>query len=93
MKNFMETQRLTTVSAYDYAADALIFMYRKGLKQVHVLDGDEVVGMIYARDLERHSQSVLRDRDVREYMRMVSREEVRRAEAASYAQEGAIRAS
>lgn len=59
---------IATVSAFDYAVEALTLMRRACLERVFVLDRDEIAGVVFRHDLERQSEAALRDRDVREYM-------------------------
>jgi len=57
-----------TISANDYAIEALRMMIKQKCPWIFVLESNELAGVIYARDLERYSETVLRDRDVREYL-------------------------
>jgi predicted transcriptional regulator len=59
---------IVTVSANDYAADALSLMRQRGLSEVFVLQRDEVCGIVFAVDLAYLPDEVLKDRDVREFM-------------------------
>lgn len=60
--------RIGTISANDYAIEALRMMSAQQCPWIFVLEANELAGVIYARDLERYSETVLRDRDVREYL-------------------------
>lgn len=59
---------ITTISANDYAAEALRVMTARGQSKILVLERDEVVGVVSASDLQRMSDASLKDRDVREFM-------------------------
>jgi len=61
-------RQVATVSANDYALDALILMRARRITRAVVLDRDNAVGLLFARDLERFSEMTLADRDVRECM-------------------------
>lgn len=60
--------RISTVSANDYAAEALRVMASRNLSWSFVLDRNQVVGMIQAKDLSRLSDELLKECDVREYV-------------------------
>lgn len=60
--------RISTVSANDYAAEALRVMASRNLSWSFVLDRNQVVGMVHAKDLSRLSDGVLKECDVREYV-------------------------
>jgi len=60
--------RIGTVSANDYAVEALRHMASKKLDWTFVLDRNEVSGVVFARDLERLSEATLKEHDVREYI-------------------------
>jgi CBS domain-containing protein len=57
-----------SVSANDYAAEALQRMRNRGCDWAFVLDRNEVVGLVFARDLERQPPDYLQEEDVRRYM-------------------------
>lgn len=59
---------ISAVSANDYALAALRYMRSRNLDRVFVLERDRVAGVVFARDLERYSDEILTERDVREYM-------------------------
>jgi len=61
--------RIGTVSANDYAAEALLLMNARNLGWCFVLDRNEVTGIIQAKDLDRIPETVLKERDVREFVR------------------------
>lgn len=60
--------RIGTVSANDYAAEALRLMTARNLSWSFVLDRNQVAGIILAKDLARLSDALLKERDVREYV-------------------------
>jgi len=57
-----------TVSANDYAVEALRHMKARKLDWSFVLDCNQVSGVIFAQDLARLSEATLIERDVREYL-------------------------
>jgi len=61
--------RIATVSANDYAAEALRLMTLWRRPWIFVLDCNELIGIAYAKDMERLSQSLLREQDVREHLK------------------------
>lgn len=61
--------RIATVSANDYAAEALRLMTLGSRPWIFVLDCKELIGIAYASDMERLSESLLREQDVREHLR------------------------
>jgi chloride channel protein, CIC family len=61
-------RRVVTVSANDYAMEALSLMREKGLSELLVVDRNEVVGYVERRILECQMPRTLAERDVREYM-------------------------
>lgn len=72
-----------SVSANDYAGEALSLMREKNLAWAFVLDRSQVVGIVYARDLERLSEMGQLEQDVRELMKtnlMIVSPEVERRE-------------
>jgi predicted transcriptional regulator len=60
--------RIGTVSANDYALEALRHMKAQKLDWSFVLDRNQVSGVVFAQDLARFSETALKDRDVREYL-------------------------
>ena len=60
--------RISTVSANDYAAEALRVMASRNLSWSFVLDRNQIAGIIRAKDLARLSDALLKERDVREYV-------------------------
>jgi predicted transcriptional regulator len=60
--------RFVTVSANDYAAEALQLMQTRKLSWCFVLDRNEIAGLVWAKDLARSSDMMLKERDVREYI-------------------------
>jgi predicted transcriptional regulator len=60
--------RISTVSANDYAAEALRVMASRNMKWSFVIDRNQVVGIVQAKDLSRLSEALLKERDVREYI-------------------------
>lgn len=61
--------RIATVSANDYAAEALRLMTLGRRAWIFVLDCKELIGIAYASDMERLSESLLREQDVREHLK------------------------
>jgi predicted transcriptional regulator len=60
--------RVSTVSANDYALEALRHMTSKNLEWTFVLDRNEISGVVFARDLEALPETTLKEKDVREYL-------------------------
>lgn len=60
--------RIGTVSANDYALEALRHMTTRQLDWSFVLDRNQVSGVVFARDLVKMSEATLKERDVREYL-------------------------
>ena len=60
--------RIGTVSANDYAVEALSLMNSRNLNWCFVLDRNEVNGIIWAEDLLRIPDTLLKERDVREFV-------------------------
>ena len=60
--------RIGTVSANDYALEALRIMTMRRLSWCFVLDRNQVAGIIRYKDLARLSDAVLKEQDVREYV-------------------------
>src|SRR5690348_8375407 len=60
--------RFVAVSANDYATEALQLMQTRNLSWCFVLDRHGIAGLVWAKDLARSSDVVLKERDVREYM-------------------------
>jgi predicted transcriptional regulator len=60
--------RVGTVSANDYAAEALHLMNLRSLSWCFVLDRNEVTGLVWARDLAQLPDALLMERDVREFV-------------------------
>lgn len=59
---------LASVSANDYAGEALRLMKKLGQRWIFVLDRTEIAGLVFAKDLENEPQERLHEGDVREYM-------------------------
>jgi predicted transcriptional regulator len=57
-----------TVSANDYALEALRHMTAQKLDWSFVLDCNQVSGIVLARDLAAIAEATLKERDVREYL-------------------------
>jgi predicted transcriptional regulator len=66
--NEMMDSRIGTVSANDYALEALRHMKAQKLDWSFVLDRNQVSGVVFARDLARLSETTLKEKDVREYL-------------------------
>lgn len=60
--------RIGTVSANDYAAEALQLMNSRNLSWCFVLDRNEVTGLVWADDLAHLPDTLLKERDVREFV-------------------------
>jgi len=60
--------RIGTVSANDYAAEALYLMNSRNLNWCFVIDRDEVNGIIWAEDLHHVSDTLLKERDAGEFV-------------------------
>jgi CBS domain-containing protein len=60
--------RIGTVSANDYAAEALRLMTTHNLSWSFVIDRNQVAGIVQAQDLARLSDALLKECDVREYV-------------------------
>ncbi len=68
LQELMSTEILT-ISANDYAAEALRLMNHHARTWVIVLESDQIAGIVFLQDLERLTESTLKERDVREYLR------------------------
>ncbi len=60
--------RIGSVSANDYAAEALRLMMTRHLGWLFVLDRNEIAGVVTARELARWPDELLKERDVREFL-------------------------
>lgn len=68
LTEMMEAEILT-ISANDYAIEALRLMNQRNAPWAIVLDRDWIAGIVYAQELNRFPASLLKERDVQEYLR------------------------
>lgn len=68
LTEIMEAEILT-ISANDYAIEALRLMSQRNAPWAIVLDRDWIAGIVYAHELNRFPETMLKERDVQEYLR------------------------
>lgn len=75
--DLMDTHVLT-ISVNDYAIEAKRLMSQHDRAWIIALEQSQIAGVVLAKDLERLSEAILKERDVREYVSadllMVSRD-------------------